>query len=405
MNELLDKINENHKIIPAEIAIMIFVLALIYFAFFDKNKKGIIFSSLGVILGGFLFQLIINNIEKITIFVGKYDKVLSFPIISSAIGIFLANRILKYFTDKKNKKETSVLFVNAIDSQIRDLSCLNFYLIKDKMEENLDSIRFYNEKLNNNKFYTTAFNKIGIYEELEIDIISKYSINLQEFSSYIQQLLQEFSNYKQETLLKFPFQDEDKDLHSQSKTEYHYIRTFIIAKISISIALILGFLATYVLSKYFAKKYFSNPKKTFIEDYEKIIKELQDKFKLSHFHILNRIIAEDLVDRLIYIRNRYLELEDSIDYQKQRKPIFICRLSVNEDIIFPREEYDVEENYTTRFITLFSSTHDIVTFGDSKESASRKAKNIVESRLNDTITLKYVLDNSELKIDLVSPWN
>lgn len=92
-----------------------------------KIRWKIIISSLFFLSSGFIFQIITEHrkVFETSIFT------VPVTVITTALGIFLGNTILRYIDNidkRKEQKEIAVIFINTIDSQINFMSYINYYL-------------------------------------------------------------------------------------------------------------------------------------------------------------------------------------------------------------------------------------------------------------------------------------
>ncbi len=383
-------------VIPAIVGITISIGGVVY-SFNKKsinnvllkyNRLGSIISTVAILTSGFLVQIFSNHLEDIEQFSHKHKDVIDIPLILSALFsgtvIFIGNRILRNSAINKEKTEISVFLTNVIKSQVKDLSYIKFYITDTdvRLEENLERIKFYNQKINNNdKYYPDAFKKIGLYKNTEIDVISKYFKKLQDIPSYNARFLSEFSEAKKYKGIKDYYVPE-------------YEKTFIILKIEISMTILLGLLSIYVLSDFNQKQEIET--KLFIEEYYKVMSELKELFDFSKFYVLDSIIAEDLIKILEYVKNAYQTRTENINNQ-EKENIFICRLSIIS-------------NENDNFIPLLQKRN-IIAFERTKKSVENKAKDLLKHEItkystNQDESEKY-FNNLELTVEvkLVSPWN
>jgi hypothetical protein len=385
-------------VIPAIVGITISIVGVVYSlnkksinnALLKYNRLGYITLTVAILSSGFLVQIFINHLEDIEQFSHQHKDIIDIPLILSALFsgtvIFIGNRILRNSANNKEKIEISVFLNNVIESQVNDLSCIDSFITDYDMlmEKNLERIKFYDQKINNNdKYFPDAFNKIGLYEKTEIDIISKYFKKLQDIPSYNSRFLSEFDeakNYK--GIKEYYFQK--------------YQKTFIILKIEISMTILLGLLSIYVLSEFIQKKEIET--KLFVEEYYQVINELKKLFNSSKFYVLNSRIAKDLIKILEYVKNAYQARTKTINNQKKEN-IFICRLFIINN----------ENNNSIPFLQKES----IIAFEKTKESVENKAKCLLKHELKKHLSFpnqdeyKNYFNNLELtfEVKLVSLWN
>ena len=167
-------------IIPAIVGFVLGLSVLVYFIY-DRNIRGMLYASSIFIGSGFIAQILWSNLQSIKNFIVENKDILNFPILSTVLSLWAANQILRYFTARKEKREISILFENAINSQLRFLELIEKYLFLkyENIKKSKGDIDMYLEKLKDNKYFITAFNKIGIYDDFAIDLISKYAVKLE----------------------------------------------------------------------------------------------------------------------------------------------------------------------------------------------------------------------------------
>ena len=99
---------------------------------------------------------------------------------------------MRTIAEQKEKKEVAILFENTIDTHLKFIGFIDCYLQSSELHsseiqkvENLKNfIDIYLSQLKDDVYYETAFKKVGIYSENEIDFISSYSSEKQLFISY-----------------------------------------------------------------------------------------------------------------------------------------------------------------------------------------------------------------------------
>ncbi|MDJ0515445.1 MAG: hypothetical protein QNJ74_04005 [Trichodesmium sp. MO_231.B1] len=159
-------------IIPALTGFFLGFIVLVYFVF-KKNSLGMVISSISCVLLMFIFQIISVNFGKINSFLETYQNILNFPLVTILVttaSIFLGNTLIRYFTDRKEKREFAILFINAIESHINILEQvfpqIDLKSIKTEgriSTERREYIEIYQSNLIEDKGYDIAFNKIGIF--------------------------------------------------------------------------------------------------------------------------------------------------------------------------------------------------------------------------------------------------
>lgn len=178
-------ITQLQDIIPALTGLFLGLIVLVYFVF-NKNSLGMVISSISCILLMFIFEIISVNSNEINSFLKTYQDILNFPLVTvlvTTLSIFLGNTLIRYFTDRKEKREYAILFINAIESHINILEIVFSKIDLGWLGENLliddrEYIEVYKSNLIENKGFDIAFNKIGIFNENEIDLVSRYDKNL-----------------------------------------------------------------------------------------------------------------------------------------------------------------------------------------------------------------------------------
>ncbi|WP_250855241.1 hypothetical protein [Anabaena sp. PCC 7938] len=278
---------------------------------YNENPPGILISSFIFIVSGFIFEIIYIDWYSIQSW-AKGNSNIAF--IFTILGGFFTNRFLKKLADDKEKREISVLFRNSIDSQVKSLQFINLYLSFTSIQEYINYIKIYKNNLLTSKAYDTALNKIGIYDEKDVDIISQYSNELQQCFNYIERFLIEFEL------------DEDirvKKTHvNQIEYQPQYQRTLIIVKMAILTTSLFGIFTSYYLSKCYLKNNLGKLQDQFFNDYEEILDNLKKELHFSKSYIMNRVISSDLFDKLKYIRNNFIESSNNYNVSS-RKPIYL----------------------------------------------------------------------------------
>ncbi|BAY03606.1 hypothetical protein ACOWPH_13945 [Anabaena sp. PCC 7938] len=356
---------------------------------YNENPPGILISSFIFIVSGFIFEIIYIDWYSIQSW-AKGNSNIAF--IFTILGGFFTNRFLKKLADDKEKREISVLFRNSIDSQVKSLQFINLYLSFTSIQEYINYIKIYKNNLLTSKAYDTALNKIGIYDEKDVDIISQYSNELQQCFNYIERFLIEFEL------------DEDirvKKTHvNQIEYQPQYQRTLIIVKMAILTTSLFGIFTSYYLSKCYLKNNLGKLQDQFFNDYEEILDNLKKELHFSKSYIMNRVISSDLFDKLKYIRNNFIESSNNYNVSS-RKPIYLYRLIIKEPVV----NFD-KDIYTDKIIKklYINSTEDIVTFGESPEDAKNNCNSIIED-LKNKHYLETEIEYSDIISEIISPWN
>ena len=110
----------------------------------------------------------------------------------------MVDSIFRYLSNQKEKKETSTLFCNNINSQITSLATINEWLTVNYLDQIEGYVEIYKTRLVNNQYHKDSFNKIGIYNHQEIELISRYSSSLDRCLNSIERLLLDFHTKKRE---------------------------------------------------------------------------------------------------------------------------------------------------------------------------------------------------------------
>ncbi len=337
-------------IIPALTGFFLGLIVLVYFVF-KKNSLGMVIVSISCVLLMFIFQIISVNFGKLNRFLETYQNILNFPlvtILATALGIFIGNSLIRYFTDRKEKREYAVLFINSIESHINILG--KFFsqidlpsVITDRIfTEGMEYIEVYKSNLIENKAYDVAFEKIGIFNQNEIDLVSKYDANLKESLFHINTFCCTVSG-DTETYLENIGKVKHKNV-TQTENR-NLISSFTGIKILIPITKILGYLCIYQLSLNYSPQYCAEYREKFLKKYGVLWILFLDsrifpKYEFPHrklptvkieFRILNRITSDSLIGTLSYIRERYRKIDKAKDTNKQ-EPIYLFRILINSHI-------------------------------------------------------------------------
>jgi hypothetical protein len=396
-----------YLILPAIIGFSFGGIILFYF-FRKQEPKGIILSSFFFIFSGFLFQIIFTSeFDYLKYFASDYKDVFSIPIftiLATATGIFLGNMGLRFLANNKEKREISILFINAINSQFRSLGVINSYLISYKKKDIQNYIEIYRNRLKDNKFYETAFNKVGIYNEQEIDFISKYSVEFQEYLSYLERLLIEVNQDKQEQEILINVEE------STIQYQQPYEKTFIIVKIAHIITMLFACLVVYKLSISYLSKNYKEVEEEFIRDYKLLVYEdLISLFQYKKFYKISKTLSNDLFNKLRYIRKVFKQNSILSNKINSEKPLYMCLISVKESFIIPTSS-QIREETKFRFHYIIDSKDNIVAFNHSQDEAIKNCQNLLKNLIEEykddpqaTNVEEYIKD-CKIKCDIVSPW-
>lgn len=283
---LVNNFHNITEVLPAIIRFSTAGILILTFTFFVKipqyneNLPGILISSFIFIVSGFLFEIIYTHWSSILSWT-QHNSSITF--VFSILGTFCANRFLKKIADDKEKREISVLFRNSIDSQVKSLQFINIYLSRISINtKDINGIKIYKNNLLTSKAYDTALNKIGIYDEKDIDRISKYSNELQLCFNYIERLLTTLDEYIK--VDKTEYKHEDKLI-------------LIIVKNTILTTSLYGVSISYNLSKRYLKNNSEKLKDEIFKHYEEILDNFTKELSNSD-NKMNKDIRSDLFNRI-----------------------------------------------------------------------------------------------------------
>ena len=327
----------------------------------ERNNRSVIISGFIVLASGFIFQIIASYWQEINSFSKEYKDIFSFPIINTLIAAFLVDRLLKSIAHHKEKKEIAILFINTIQSQLRALGFIYQYLNNSEtVNENKFEIEIYQKRLADSKYYESAFKKVGIYDEDEIDLICKYSTDLEESLSYLSKA----------------FLNPDKKL------------LFFITKISIFPTLLLGYLLVFELSLKYTKDDLLKLRKEFNDDYENVMCDflLEKCFEDSYTRLPNNTsiaLISNLIEKLTYIRKR----DKKIDIYNSTSKKVICAYKVSKEVA----NLDLGAEF--------------IVFSKSDLEARRKLKDLVKNYIFTTDQeLTNIVEKISLNVEIISPW-
>lgn len=363
------------QVLPAIIGFLItglFILTFVHGVKIPESNEtppGIIISSFIFIASGFIFQIIYSHWSSIQCW-AKDNSSISF--IFTILGTFLINRFLKKLADDKEKIEIAVSFRNSIDAQVISLQFIKSYLslLTSPKEGGINYIQIYKNDLINSKSYDAAFNKIGIYDEKDIDIIFQYSIQLKQCLNYLERLLIEI---------------ESNECKRVDKNQIKFVRIVIIT------TSLFGIFTSYYLSKRYLKRNLEKLQNQFFDDYGKILDNLKELLIFSDPYIMNKVFSSDLLNKLKYIRKNFIETSNNFIIQ-ERKPIYLYKLPIKEPVDY--------------------SDGDIIAFGESPEDAKNKCNSIIDNlkkkypwKKEIANDLKKEIENPDIIPEIVSPWN
>jgi len=147
-------------------------------------------------------------------------------------------------------------------------------------KEYINRIKLYKNNLLTSKAYDTALDKIGIYDQKDIDRISKYSNELQQCFNYIERLLTKLDEYKVD---RGEYKHEDKLILT-------------IVKNTILTTSLSGINIIYHLSKRYLGK-LQNELFNDYKDYEEILDNFTKELSNSD-NRMNEVIRSDFFNRL-----------------------------------------------------------------------------------------------------------
>jgi hypothetical protein len=350
---------------------------------YNENPPGVLISSFIFIVSGFLFEIIYICWPSIQCW-AKNNSNIAF--LFTIVGGFCTNGFLKKLADDKEKREISVLFRNSINSQVKSLQFIQGYLNSNpnpvyvethrffngeysrfrhisltSMKENIQYLKIYKNNLLTSKAYDTALNKIGIYDEKDIDRISEYSNELQQCFNYIERLLTKLDEYKVD--------------QGEYKHEDKLILT--IVKNTILTTSLSGINIIYHLSK----RYLGKLQNELFNDYEEILDDFTKELSNSQFNRMNEGIFSDLFNKLKYIRDNFIETNNNYNISS-RKPIYIYRVIIRKPVL---------------------TWNNIVTFGESPEDAKNNCNSIIETLKNEHNPEIEIQDSNPI-CEIISPW-
>jgi hypothetical protein len=304
----------------------------------------------------------------------------------------VVDSIFRYLSNQKEKKETSTLFCNNINSQITSLATINEWLTVNYLDQIEGYVEIYKTRLVNNQYHKDSFNKIGIYNHQEIELISRYSSSLDRCLNSIERLLLDFHTKKKESAN----QTSDSQKFKYEPSNFF----FVTLKIYLIISILLGCVIVYTLEIYSKSQNNEKNLSGFVEDYKKAINSMKQLFTFSHFYILDNCVANDLVESLKYIRFQYnLVNSTSIDERK----IYMCRLS-SKTITREGSNPDI----LLRIISVIDNSKSIVSFGESEQEAINNSKQKLKQHLLnhnfDENQAEDIIQDCKTETEIISPW-
>lgn len=375
-----------------------------------------IISSLLFISSGFIFQVIYTNRALINQVAKSYRDLLSLPpitIMSTILAIFLGNSLLRKIADDKERREVAILFRNTIDMNLDCMKFIFVYLTSNDVDSLLknnriedENLRFSNEitynlleahrnrinthflQLKGDIYYETAFKKIGIYGENEIDSISLYTSQKQKLIGSLERVL---ISLNQIIFLL----DKDNLPEIKDALEKQFIFETEIAIFKLIKTEILGFLCLLKLFQYSEKQRQNN----YQEDFEKILNQLRSLNNLlivtdGSDSFYNRDIS---MKDLSFLMNKFSQDFSQDNYTSFKNPFnfYYCLVkfsSANIQSIFKIHPK----------IHLATDTHlddkCILIFGDSEEDVKR----LVKEKLNHILKKEFICPQKKIEFESLS---
>ncbi len=394
------------QIIPALIGLII--SALIFSYFFSKNnqnRKGIICSTLFFLVSPFLFQITIEHQKTVKEFFTDYKDVFSFPfitVLATALGILLGNTMLRLVAQRKEQKEIAILFINIIDAQIKCMGFINRYLsnLSEQNRTSIEYIRIYLSELSEQNSFETAFRKIGIYSETEIDLISRYSTECKQLITYIKRLL-----------LYCETREIENGLNLTLRLQ--------IVKISLVMTILLGYLCLIQMSTFYSSEKMNEYQQQFQHDFIEILNE----FNSSVPAIINQTLYQDFRKRINLLKDKSTKIiNPQIELDRN---MYICIIQIdletinqvcNTNFIEPSEVQNIKDFSSCSTIhRLLSSDLNIVSFRESEEDTRQNARRHLNSILSESMSIYGIpIDDTHIenlftqltkKVENISPWN
>ena len=295
------------------------------------------------IISGFLFQISFYNFSGIKDFASEYQDIFTIlaTVISTTLGIFLGNTILRYIDKRKEQKEIAIIFINAIDAQVKCMRHINFYLSSLRQDDpkSDEFLKIYISELSDYKGFETAFERIGIYSEREIDCISLYSTKRKQLISLTERLLLHFAN------------PEKKEFW----LEFEIVKLFVVT------TTFLGLLCLIQISRFYSLEKMNNYQKDFEDFFIKRLEELNLSLPVT-----GRELCKGFVKRLEWLKDHYPKNHTS--QIKLDKKFYICIIELDVNTI--NDIFNVNlivDNYINNLNNIFS-------FGQSEEEAKNKVK-------------------------------
>ncbi|NER05989.1 MAG: hypothetical protein F6K17_27065 [Okeania sp. SIO3C4] len=396
-------------ITPALTGFFLGLIVFVYFVF-KKNSRGMVISSISCILLMFIFEIILVNFDKINSFLETYQNILNFPLVTILVttaSIFIGNTLIRSVTDRKEKREFAILFINAIKFQINVLERIFSQIDLPKLRtedsivtEGREYIEIYKSNLIEEKSYDVAFNKIGIFNENDIDLVFRYHKQLKESLLYINIFCCTMGG---DTEIYDEYQGKINFKNITNTEESNLIKSFIDLKIFIPITIILGYLCIYQLSLNYSPQNLDKDRENFLESakstYNALSAVFSDRrifpnyyFNNRIFHILNRITSDTLIETLNYIRESYRKIDKAKDTNK-REPIYLSRILINRGIRLMATPKNGNWEGWENWIDIISSREDFISF--KLLTPSTTTKEMLKSYIKEK--LKELEESSEIR--------
>ena len=377
------------EIVPALIGFSIAAFFLIRYAI-NKDRTKIIIATFAFLVSGFIVQisitlfpinLLIKTIDLIKKFADNYHNIFSIPIVtfvSTALGIFAGNKMLRFFLDGKEKREISVLLTSSIDRQVINLGFINLYASPNPNTKDIACTEIYQSEFDNDEPFKVAFNRIGIYQESEIKLISDYYVQLRQCLNYIKRYLLEIKNNNSISLI--------------------YKNTII----SLLFTQLSGILCVYKFSINYSNSNKDKLRESLISDYHKIIDYfLKKEFYCRYFCILNTKLTQDIINRFKNLRKEYRRA-NYLSENNEMNSIYLCRVSLNQ--LYSQQTVCSQTN-NPMIQVLINKNDDIVTFGNSKEESKEKCVALIKDTLKTLLSPQQIddlLNQQEFELHIIS---
>ncbi|NEQ73986.1 MAG: hypothetical protein F6K23_13605 [Okeania sp. SIO2C9] len=418
-------IDQLQDIFPALTGFFLGLIVLVYFVF-KKNSLGIRIASISCILLMFIFEIIsVNfnfNFNDINSFFEKTKNIFDFPLVTVLVttaSIFIGNTLIRSVTDRKEKREFAILFINAIKFQINVLERIFYQIDLPKLRtedsivtEGREYIEIYKSNLIEEKSYDVAFNKIGIFNENDIDLVFRYHKQLKESLLYVNIFCCTMGG---DTEIYDEYQGKINFKNITNTEERNLIKSFIDIKIFIPITIILGYLCIYQLSLNYSPQNLDKDRENFLESAKSTYNSLSAVFSDGRifpnyyfnngtFHILNRITSDTLIETLNYIRESYRKIDKAKDTNK-REPIYLTRILINRGIRLMATPKNGNWEGWENWIDIISSGEDFISFKLLTPSTTKKMlKRYIKEKfkeLEESSEIRFLFFSSKCKVPIL----